>query len=967
MSAGTQTMQVLIGTTLGHYRIVEKIGEGGMGEVYRAHDERLDRDVALKILPIDVATDPERLERFEREARAVAALSHPNIVTIFSVEKADGVPFLTMELVAGKPLDRAIPDGGLPIHRFTVLAAQLAQGISAAHREGIVHRDIKPGNIMVTDDGFLKILDFGLAKLRDSGADSVAGSEMVTAFATEEGVVLGTPAYMAPEQAEGKAVDGRTDIFAIGAVFYEMLTGSRPFSGESRASLQAAILTSDPSSPRAIRPEIPKDLEAMVLRCLEKDPGQRFESAKEMAAALRTFAETEVGSSARYRSLLAVAAIVLLAIVAAGAGWLWMRSSRLQRVHEETLPEIETLLDEDQVVKAFFLGKETEKLLPDDPGLQELLARASTAVQITTEPPGADIFFRDYQDDEIPWQFLGTSPLEDVEVPSSHYLRWRVEKEGHDTLEIGQTPAYPRLSFKLSASGKAPPGMLYVAEGNHQFRNLEPVQVPAFWLDINEVTNRQFEEFVDAGGYQNPGHWQHAFEKDGETLSWNAAIALFVDSTGRPGPSTWSLGDFPDGRGDEPVGGVSWYEAAAYAEFAGKSLPTVYHWRQAAPWTPFGDILLRSNFNSEGSVPVGSLGGVGQHGHYDMAGNVNEWCFNRAEDGRYLLGGSWMEPSYSFSSNFARSPMERHPEMGFRCARFSESPSEELTAAVGAGRHDFAGVEQASDEVFAFYRSLYDYVPTELDTRIDLVDESGRDWRRETVSFNAAYGDERVIAHLFLPLNSPPPYQAVVYVPGGNAYMHSSIEDMASDPSFFVPRSGRALVWPVYQGTLERVAGRPQTSSDRALRDLVVQKVNDLQRTIDYLETRKDIDSDKLAYLGLSAGGEYGPLYTAIEKRFKVIAFLAGGFDDFHMLTEPGEVNPWNYAPRVTAPTLMVNGISDYGLPVDTAQRPMFDLLGTPPEHKRHVLLEGGHLPYDVNTMMREILDWYDLYLGPVR
>jgi hypothetical protein len=197
--------------------------------------------------------------------------------------------------------------------------------------------------------------------------------------------------------------------------------------------------------------------------------------------------------------------------------------------------------------------------------------------------------------------------------------------------------------------------------------------------------------------------------------------------------------------------------------------------------------------------------------------------------------------------------------------------------------------------------------------------------------------------------------------------MHLTIEDMAADPSFFVPRSGRALIWPVYQGTLERVGGAPQTSSDRALRDLMVQKVNDLQRTLDYLETREDIDSTKLAYLGLSAGSEYGPVYNSIEKRFKVIAYLAGGFDDTHMLAEPAEVNPWNYASHVTAPVLMVNGSSDYGLPVDTAQRPMFDLLGTPPEHKRHVLLEGGHLPYDINAMMREILDWFDHYLGPVR
>ena len=958
---------LVIGQTFGHYEILGALGAGAMGEVYRARDTKLDRDVALKVLPSDLTSNPERLERFEREAKAVAALSHPNIVTIFSVEEADGVPFLTMELVSGESLDHVIPQEGLSIDSFTDLAQQLAQGLAAAHREGIVHRDLKPGNIMVTDDGLLKILDFGLAKLRDTGTDSVSETEMATALMTEEGRILGTPAYMAPEQAEGKTVDTRADIFALGAVFYEMLTGSRPFSGESRASLQAAILTADPSPPRDLRHDTPKQLESLVLRCLEKDPENRFDSAAELSDDLRAFTETQARLATGLRGRLAVGAIILLAIVAAGAAWLWVRASRLQRAHSETLPEIERLLDEDQVVRAFLLAKETQELLPDDPGLQDLFARASNTVHISTEPAGAEVLFRDYQDDEIPWHSLGASPLEDLPVPSAHYLRWKVEKDGYDSLEVGLTPLFPSLTFTLTTGGEAPPGMLYVPGGSHQFGSSEPVEVPAFWLDKYEITNRQFKEFIDAGGYQNPDYWQHSFEKDGETLSWEEAIALFVDSTGRPGPSTWSLGDFPEGRGNEPVGGVNWHESAAYAEFAGKSLPTVYHFRRAAPYSAFGDMLLRSNFSGEGPVPVGSLGGIGQYGHYDMAGNVNEWCFNKAENGRYLLGGSWQEPSYTHSNNFARSPLERQPDMGFRCARFPEPLSAALTATVGAGRHDFAGIEAASDEIFAFYRSLYDYEPAVLDTRIELVDESGRNWRRETVSFTAAYGDERVIAHLFLPLNSPQPYQTVVFVPGANAYLHSSIDGMASSPVFFVPRTGRALVWPVYQGTLERMAGRPQTRSDRALRDLLVQRVNDLQRAVDYLETRQDIDSENLAYLGLSAGSEYGPIYTAIEQRFKVIAFLAGGFDDTHMLAEPAEVNPWHYTPRVTTPVLMINGISDYGLPVDTAQKPMFDLLGTPPEHKRHVLLEGGHLPYDVNTMMREILEWYDQYLGPVR
>ena len=415
--------------------------------------------------------------------------------------------------------------------------------------------------------------------------------------------------------------------------------------------------------------------------------------------------------------------------------------------------------------------------------------------------------------------------------------------------------------------------------------------------------------------------------------------------------------------------GVSWYEAAAYAEFAGKSLPTLYHWRRGAPWSHRGEILSMSNLEGKAPAPVGKFQGIGRYGHFDMDGNVTEWCWNQAPGNqRYILGGSWLEPSYVFTNNYARAPFDRQPDMGFRLAIFDEPVPAELTQEIGNFRHDFREDEPVSDETFEFYRSLYTYDPRPLDSAVESVDESNPHWRRETVSFTASYGGERVLAHLFLPRASAPPYQAVVYVPGSFASFAEFIEDMASDPALFLPRSGRALVWPAYKGTLERGGGggSPPVSGPRALRDRLVQKVNDLQRTVDYLETRDDIESGNLGYLGLSAGSEYGPLYTSIETRFRTLVYWAGGFDDFHMLAEPPEVNPWNYAPRVTRPALMINGRSDYGLPVETAQKPMFDLLAAAPEDKRHVLLDGGHVPYDWNEVYRETLSWLDQYLGPI-
>jgi eukaryotic-like serine/threonine-protein kinase len=277
----------LIGRTLAHYQVVSSLGAGGMGEVYRATDTKLQRDVALKVLPPDTAADPDRLARFQREARAVAALNHPHIVTIFSVEESDGIHFLTMELIEGQSLDRLMPPGGLPAAQIIEIAKAVADALSAAHEKGIVHRDLKPANVMVTHDGRVKILDFGLAK--DVSAQSF-GDATLTSAQTQIGVVMGTPAYMSPEQISGRALDHRTDIFSLGVLIHEMCTGRRPFTGHSSAELTSAILRDDPPSITESRADLPSDLARIVRRCLEKDPRYRVQTARDISNEFRDLA-----------------------------------------------------------------------------------------------------------------------------------------------------------------------------------------------------------------------------------------------------------------------------------------------------------------------------------------------------------------------------------------------------------------------------------------------------------------------------------------------------------------------------------------------------------------------------------------------------------------------------------------------------------------------------------------------------
>ncbi len=665
-------------------------------------------------------------------------------------------------------------------------------------------------------------------------------------------------------------------------------------------------------------------------------------------------------STRRHGASIFLAASFLLAIA---GGWYWyhVMAAPIRWARDVALPEATRLVDAGNATRAFSLILRAQQVLPADPTLSRLRREISHPVTIRTEPAGAEIWVKAYEDPDGQWLPIGKSPIENFLLPLG-YFRWRITKGGFRTVEGADGFQRAIIDFALDSNeNDVPAEMVHVPAGAFQLSSLAPVQLDDYWIDKYEVTNRQFRQFIDQGGYRNRRFWREKFIQDGRVLSWEEAATMFRDLTGKPGPSGWELGDYPAGQDDFPVGGVSWYEAAAYAEFSGKQLPTLYHWYRAAGLGIYSDILFFSNFNTNGPVRVGSLKGIGPFGTYDMAGNAREWCSNISGGRRYIAGGAWNDQRYVFSDMNAVTPFDRSPANGFRLAkRLGAAFPDALTRPIEKPSRDYQAEKPVDADAFRILQSMYSYDHTDMNAREDSVNEISRVWTSKKITFDAAYDHQRVTALLYFPKNSKPPYQTIVYVPPRSARYLSTIDEFEIKFIEFLVKTGRAVLFPICQGMYDRRQTAPPGLSGE--RDLVIQQTKDLRRSIDYLEMRPDIDRERLGFYGISDGARSGLILLAQEPRIRAAVLAAGGLSPEK---KPAEIDEINFAPRVRVPVLMLNGRYDLFYPAETLQAPLFRLLGAPEKEKRYKRFDIGHLPFQ-QLEMKETLDWFDRYLGPV-
>ncbi len=690
--------------------------------------------------------------------------------------------------------------------------------------------------------------------------------------------------------------------------------------------------------------------------------------------------------------------LAALVVVAAGVWFFWNRTK--VRWARDQVPRIEQLTKTQKFFEAYDLAVAALKYLPNDATIARLIPTISNTISVTTDPAGAQVYLKRFAPDDSgklpPRQLVGTTPIDNLRVARGQYIL-SIEKDGYakteqivsgavvHLLNVIVLPPPIRVEQKLIATDKVPEHMVFVPGGDYRLvawsrpTDARP-KLDDYFIDKYEVSNQEYKEFINAGGYLKKQFWKYPFIKDGRTLSWDEAMREFQDRTGLPGPRGWSSQNFPEGKPDHPVTDITWYEAAAYAAFRGKQLPTIFQWEKAArngntsnfgvymPWGIFypGETLdYHANFKNEGTMPVNSSEfGISPFGAYNMAGNASEWCLNETSEGFIDSGGAWGAPSYTFSSYGTLPGFYSSNKLGFRCALNSNGATSDQGAMRIEIKKEVPVYAPSSDADFNKWLSSYRYDKAPLDPQIVETKETA-EWRREKITFNGADG-ERATAYLYLPKNFPRPLQVIHFVPASNVEEGTAPLPVAIESNLapFI-KSGRAVFGVVLKGYSERL--RPDSYANPEpttveYRDKIVNWITDLRRGMDYLETRNDVDAARIAFFGPSAGARIGLILAAVENRYRSIFMVGAGVRKTFAQWVP-EANPINFAPHIRAPKLIVHGRYDENLSLKTEAEPLYKLLREP---KRLVLYDGGHVPpfeFFVTTMN----GWLDETLGPVK
>ena len=688
---------------------------------------------------------------------------------------------------------------------------------------------------------------------------------------------------------------------------------------------------------------------------------------------------------------LILGSIASLLIIALGYGGyrgydFWLKVQWAQTVAQPTLTEHIKVND---FAAAFKVASEIEDALGPTPALDAVWDLIAAEVSFTTEPSGATVSYRRYDQPDGPWTVLGTTPIRKTLMPVSPTV-WQIKKDGYKSRIFARVPNKDSKDFiwpshyQLDLENTVPANTVTLEANSRAFVPLSSVSlgkqfnIGRFHIDRTEVSNKDYQEFVDAGAYQQKQYWTEEFADDHTNLNFTEAMGRFTDATGRPGPATWIAGRYPDGKVDHPVTGVSWYEAAAYARFRGRHLPTIYHWAYAAlpdteiirPIAP--SMAAQSNLESEGTMPVGTTDAISAAGAKDMFGNVAEWAWNKYNDTRrFSLGLGWSDPAYNATIPSRVSPWSRLETQGFRLMSYDSGEADSsLTQAISTQSIDIEKINPVSDEAYNLLVSSNTHTLTDIratETKVDLP--NGDSAIRVEIDYPTS--DEKLPLYLLVPENAKPPYQTLIWMGGVNALgseTNDSLFEFDMKATKFLVQSGRLIVMPIWTDTFERNTRGfgPQSFQTQSIaRELLRNWKKDFSYVLDYLQTREDVSSEQLGLMALSMGALSSPYLLMSEPRIKSNILWSGGF----LLRREGNFQEANLlagvVQRISAPTLMLNGQYDYIISHNSQQK-LFDLLGTNPADKKHVVFDTGHFGWPIGEFVKENLDWLDTYLGPV-